>query len=91
MTLVNQGGLGKLTTLFLRGAESDHVLVLVDGVRVGSATSGLVALQDLPLAEIERVDAREHLHPVAEAGHLQPGDKIHKRQQKHFLFFLINL
>lgn len=56
MTLVNQGGLGKLTTLFLRGAESDHVLVLVDGVRVGSATSGLVALQDLPLAEIERVE-----------------------------------
>ena len=56
MTLVNQGGLGKLTTLFLRGAESDHVLVLVDGVRVGSATSGLVALQDLPLSEIERVE-----------------------------------
>jgi vitamin B12 transporter len=56
MTLVNQGGLGKLTTLFLRGAESDHVLVLVDGISVGSATSGLVALQDLPLAEIERVE-----------------------------------
>ncbi|HSR66090.1 MAG TPA: TonB-dependent receptor plug domain-containing protein, partial [Xanthomonadaceae bacterium] len=56
LTLVNQGGLGKLTTLFLRGAESDHVLVLIDGVRVGSATSGLVSLQDLPLAEIERVE-----------------------------------
>ncbi|MGN6513443.1 MAG: TonB-dependent vitamin B12 receptor [Lysobacteraceae bacterium] len=56
LTLVNQGGLGKLTTLFLRGAESDHVLVLVDGVRVGSATSGLVALQDLPVEEIERVE-----------------------------------
>lgn len=56
LTLVNQGGLGKLTTLFLRGAESDHVLVLIDGVRVGSATSGLVALQDLPLEEIERVE-----------------------------------
>ncbi|NUS37504.1 MAG: TonB-dependent vitamin B12 receptor [Lysobacter sp.] len=56
LTVVNQGGLGKLTTLFLRGAESDHVLVLVDGVRVGSATSGLVALQDLPIEEIERVE-----------------------------------
>lgn len=56
ITLVNQGGLGKLTTLFLRGAESDHVLVLVDGVRVGSATSGLVSLQDLPIAEIERIE-----------------------------------
>jgi vitamin B12 transporter len=56
ITVVNQGGLGKLTTLFLRGTESDHVLVLVDGVRVGSATSGLASLQDLPLAEIERVE-----------------------------------
>ena len=56
LTLVNQGGLGKLTTLFLRGAESDHVLVLIDGVRVGSATSGLAALQDLPIEEIERVE-----------------------------------
>jgi vitamin B12 transporter len=56
ITLANQGGRGKVSTLFLRGAESDHVLVLIDGVRVGSATSGLVALQDLPLAQIERIE-----------------------------------
>nr|WP_147653070.1 TonB-dependent vitamin B12 receptor [Vulcaniibacterium gelatinicum] len=56
ISLSNQGGAGKLTTLFLRGAESDHVLVLVDGVRVGSATSGLTAFQDLPLALIERIE-----------------------------------
>ena len=36
----NQGGLGKLTTLNIRGTESDHVLVLVDGIRIGSATAG---------------------------------------------------
>lgn len=52
----NQGGRGKLTTLFLRGSESDHVLVLIDGVRVGSSTSGLVSFQDLPLALIDRVE-----------------------------------
>ena len=56
ITLVNQGGLGKLTTLFLRGTESDHTLVLIDGVRVGSPTSGLTTLQDLPLAQIERIE-----------------------------------
>ena len=39
VAISNQGGPGKLTTLFMRGAESDHVLVLVDGVRIGSATS----------------------------------------------------
>lgn len=52
----NQGGLGKLTTLNLRGSESDHVLVLVDGVRLGSASAGLAAFQDLPLAQIDRIE-----------------------------------
>jgi vitamin B12 transporter len=52
----NQGGRGKLSSLFLRGAESDHVLVLVDGVKVGSATSGMAAFQDLPVTQIERIE-----------------------------------
>ena len=56
ITIANQGGAGKLTTLFLRGAESDHVLVLVDGIRIGSPTSGLAALQDLPLELIDRIE-----------------------------------
>ncbi|WP_245156850.1 TonB-dependent vitamin B12 receptor [Lysobacter arenosi] len=56
ISMSNQGGNGKLTTLFLRGAESDHVLVLVDGIRVGSATSGLTAFQDLPIEMIDRVE-----------------------------------
>ncbi len=56
INLSNQGGAGKLSTLFVRGSESDHVLVLVDGVRVGSATSGLASFQDLPVAMIERIE-----------------------------------
>ncbi|RPE75821.1 TonB-dependent vitamin B12 receptor [Vulcaniibacterium tengchongense] len=56
ISLSNQGGQGKLTTLFLRGAESDHVLVLVDGIRIGSPTSGLAALQDLPIEAIDRLE-----------------------------------
>ncbi len=56
ISLANQGGAGKLTTLFMRGSESDHVLVLVDGVRIGSSTSGLASLQDLPIELIERVE-----------------------------------
>ncbi len=56
IAIVNQGGLGKLSTLFLRGTESDHTLFLIDGVRVGNATSGLTSLQDLPLAQIERIE-----------------------------------
>ena len=56
ISIANQGGAGKITTLNLRGAESDHVLVLVDGVRMGSATAGQPALQDLPIDQIDRVE-----------------------------------
>lgn len=52
----NNGGPGKSTSLFLRGTESDHVLVLVDGLKIGSATSGGASLQDLPIEQIERVE-----------------------------------
>ena len=52
----NQGGLGKLTSVFMRGAESDHVLVLVDGIRIGSASAGLASFQDLPVDQIERIE-----------------------------------
>ncbi len=56
ISLSNQGGLGKLTTVNIRGTESDHVLVLVDGIRVGSATAGLAMFQDFPIDQIERVE-----------------------------------
>lgn len=56
INLVNQGGAGKLSTVFVRGTESDHTLFLVDGVRVGSSTSGLTAIQDIPLELVERIE-----------------------------------
>ena len=56
INLANQGGPGKLSSVFLRGTESDHVLVMVDGVRIGSASSGMAAFQDLPLDQIERIE-----------------------------------
>ncbi|MCS6947569.1 MAG: TonB-dependent receptor [Steroidobacteraceae bacterium] len=56
MAIGNNGGLGKSTSLFIRGAESDHNLVLINGLRWGSATLGLAALQDIPLELIERVE-----------------------------------
>ena len=56
LNISNQGGAGKLSTVFVRGSESDHVLVLIDGVRVGSATSGLAAFQDIPVSMIDRIE-----------------------------------
>ena len=56
VAFANSGGRGQQTSLFLRGAESDHVLVLVDGMRVGSATTGHFELQHLPIELIERIE-----------------------------------
>lgn len=54
--ITNNGGAGKVSTLFLRGTESDHVLVLIDGIKVGSATAGTTAFQDIPVDQIERIE-----------------------------------
>ncbi|MET0330148.1 MAG: TonB-dependent receptor plug domain-containing protein, partial [Dyella sp.] len=56
MSLANNGGPGEATSIFLRGTESDHVLVLVDGVKIGAATSGTAAIQDIPVEQIERIE-----------------------------------
>ncbi|MEW6563792.1 MAG: TonB-dependent receptor [Pseudomonadota bacterium] len=51
-----QGGAGKQSSLFLRGTNSSHVLVLIDGVRVNSVTTGITAIQDLILDQVERIE-----------------------------------
>jgi vitamin B12 transporter len=56
LSISNNGGRGQNTSLFLRGANSDQLLVLIDGIKVGSATLGTTAFQDLPLEEIERIE-----------------------------------
>src|SRR3546814_1773455 len=52
----NQGGHGTLSNVFMRGAQADQVLVLIDGVRVGPVRAGLTAFQDLPVDQIDRTE-----------------------------------
>ncbi|EGL54868.1 outer membrane cobalamin receptor protein [Methylophaga aminisulfidivorans MP] len=54
--MTQNGGLGKTSGVSIRGTNSDHVLVLVDGVKWYSATSGSSALQDFPVSQIERIE-----------------------------------
>jgi len=56
LSVVNGGGTGKPTSIFLRGTESGHVLVLMDGIRVGSATLGTTAFEHIPLAQVDRIE-----------------------------------
>ena len=56
LTVVNNGGKGKVSSIMLRGTNSDHVLILIDGVKIGSATTGTAAIQDIPVDLIERIE-----------------------------------
>lgn len=50
------GGAGKTSSVSLRGLESRHTLLLVDGVRYGSATTGTPSWETIPLESIERIE-----------------------------------
>lgn len=54
--VIRSGGLGGQTSVFMRGAGSNQLLVLVDGVRVSSATTGSFTFEQLPLEQIERIE-----------------------------------
>ena len=56
LAIYNQGGAGKVSGLFLRGTSPGQVLVLVDGVKIGSPTNGMAAIWDIPVAQIERIE-----------------------------------
>jgi len=54
--MVRNGGAASTTSLYLRGAETRHTLVMVDGVRMDSQASGGASWQGLPIAQVERVE-----------------------------------
>jgi len=54
--MTSNGGLGKASSVFIRGSESRHTLLLVDGVRLGSATLGTPSWDNIPLDMIDRIE-----------------------------------
>jgi vitamin B12 transporter len=54
--IVQNGGPGAVSGLFLRGANRGQTLVLIDGVRVASSTAGATSLEAIPLDQIERIE-----------------------------------
>lgn len=56
LDMTQNGGLGTISSVFLRGTNSDHVLVLIDGIKVGSATSGTTPFEFVPIDQVERVE-----------------------------------
>lgn len=56
ITSVNYGGPQSVNTINIRGTNSNQSLVLIDGLRVNNATTGLPPLSAIPLNSIERVE-----------------------------------
>ncbi|MGN1057619.1 MAG: TonB-dependent receptor domain-containing protein [Comamonas sp.] len=54
--LSSNGGRGHTQNVFLRGTSSSHALLLVDGVRYGSAIGAAPSLANIPLELIERIE-----------------------------------
>ncbi len=53
--IAQNGGRGHNASIFIRGTNSSHVLVLVDGVRIDSAAGG-VAINRFPVGLVERLE-----------------------------------
>src|SRR5690606_20669523 len=56
INVTGNGSFGKTTSVYTRGTANDSTLLLVDGVRLRSATSGGPSWQYFPVELIERVE-----------------------------------
>jgi len=56
VSITQSGGPGTLTEVRMRGAENNHLLVLVDDVPVNDADTGALDFADLSLADVERIE-----------------------------------
>ena len=54
--LARTGGPGGQTSVFLRGSNSNHVLVLIDGVRVAASGTGAFTWEILDPSLIDRIE-----------------------------------
>lgn len=56
INLSRDGGRGQNSSVYIRGGNTGHTLVIIDGVRSGSATLGYKTLSMLPLELIEKIE-----------------------------------
>jgi len=54
--LSRNGGPGQSASVMIRGSAASNTLVLIDGVRIGSATLGQTDLAAISLAQVERIE-----------------------------------
>ncbi|PHS71723.1 MAG: TonB-dependent receptor [Cycloclasticus sp.] len=56
VVISNSGGLGKQTSIFLRGTESNHTQILLNGVKLATNAFGAPQIEHIPLNLIDRIE-----------------------------------
>lgn len=56
VSITRNGGRGAVSSTFIRGASARQIVVLIDGIRVSSATLGSTNLGHIPIDIIERIE-----------------------------------
>ncbi|MGE8557405.1 MAG: TonB-dependent receptor plug domain-containing protein [Acinetobacter sp.] len=56
INMVQNGGMGQLADMYLRGTESDHTLVLRDGIRLNNPSSGTANLAFIDTTDIQQIE-----------------------------------
>ena len=56
INMVQSGGYGQTASIFLRGTNSNHTLLLRDGVRLNSNTSGAASLPFIDTTDIKQIE-----------------------------------
>ncbi|MDT8402994.1 TonB-dependent receptor domain-containing protein [Sulfuriflexus sp.] len=56
LDIARNGNPGSVTSLFIRGTESNHTLVMIDGVKINPGTTGGAALNNIDPEMIERIE-----------------------------------
>lgn len=62
VSIISYGGQGASANVYLRGMSAAQTLVLINGVRASSATSGTTSIFNIPLSAIERIEVAKGSH-----------------------------
>ncbi len=62
VSISTNGGMGSMSNVQLRGMSSGQSLVLINGVRTASATTGTSSIFNIPLSAIERIEIAKGPH-----------------------------
>ncbi|MDA9557646.1 TonB-dependent receptor [Vibrio sp.] len=56
LQVATSGGRGNATSIFMRGSESDHTLILIDGIRLPATNAGQYDFSQIPVDQVERIE-----------------------------------